>query len=483
MSKIVNFFKTTNRAILWIVLVIMIVLGGYFLYTRGDNGGIETIVIQPDDFVQTVAVAGKVTPAKSVELGFNRGGKVASVPVVVGQSVVAGQTIASLDAQDAYLALETAKINLKKMQENGTLVNINGLSKDEENSLSVVDKTYLSMSTMFDGLDLILNNYQVSTYKNDLLSETARNYLKVAQTSYGKANDSYESSLAIYRNLKRPLQKGEINKLIDDTYNLTQSLSQAVNDSYDFVSFVYNQTDSSQRSGNLVADRSSLSTWRETVSDNLSALSLSRNTLKDTSLDIASQKLIVEQKQHDYADYFLSAPFAGVITRLDIKAGEQATAGQASVSMINSGLFQIESFVPETSIANLAIGNPAEVTLDAYGTNNLFVAQVIEIDPAETVHDGVSTYKIKLQFKVEDPRIKSGMTANLLITSLKKEKVISVPLGSIINREGRKYVKIMANDQIIEREVVTGITGLLGKTEIISGLKAGEQLIINPSPK
>ena len=52
--------------------------------------------------------------------------------------------------------------------------------------------------------------------------------------------------------------------------------------------------------------------------------------------------------------------------------------------------------MPEADIAKVAIGDLASSTLDAYGSYVDFPAQVTMIDPAETVIEGVPTYKVTL---------------------------------------------------------------------------------------
>ncbi|MFA6475905.1 MAG: efflux RND transporter periplasmic adaptor subunit [Candidatus Paceibacterota bacterium] len=474
-----NFISKAKKYSLFIIVIIIVaVIAYYFIWYKNGNGQPEIITVAPTDFLQTVSVSGKVIPAKSVELGFNKSGKISQVPVIVGQSVSAGQLLAELDSRNEVLALDNAKIDLKKMLESSNLSNQNSLSKDDETSLAGVDKAYIEMSDIFDGLNSILNNYQVSTYKNNLINDSAKSYYNSAQTSYYQARRSYDLLLADYRKLERPLTKTQIAKLAEDTYGLVQSLSRAVNDTNTFVSFVYNDFDESSRSSDLSIDKNNLSTWRLTLNELIPTLSSNRNDLKDSTLSIEAQRLVVTQKENDYADCFLRAPFAGVITRLDIKSGEQAIAGQATISMINSGLFQIESFVPEIYIAGLIVGNEATVTLDAYGTETAFKAKVISIDPAETIKDGVSTYKVKLQFESGDSRIKPGMTSNLVITTYKKPNVISVPSSAITSRSGQNFVQVKVGEAVIETPVTLGQVGTLGQTEITSGLKTGDQVVL-----
>lgn len=480
MSKIISVLSKRPKFYSFLAILVIVVAGFYYWNLGNKNGGQETLIVKPADFVQTISVSGKVAPAKSVDLGFNRSGQVVAVPVMVGQGVGAGQTIARLESKDAQLALETAKIDLKKMIENNSATNQDGLSKDDEASLSKVNEAFADMDSIFGGVDSILNNYTVSTYKINLPNETARNYFISAQKSYSKTKQNYDLALVSYRKLSLPLNKQQVVDLTESTYSLSQDLSQTVKDTFNFVSYTYDRYDDNNRSTEITTDKNNLLTWRDTTDTIVSNLSTSRNTLKDNSLDIEARKLAIKQKESTYQDYFLSAPFAGVITRLDLKTGEQALAGQTAVSMINSGLFQIESYVPEINIANVKVGNPAKVTLDAYGTDVVFDATVISIDPAETIRDGVSTYKVKLQFLLNDQRIKSGMTANIIITTESRPNVISVPSGALITSGNQKFVQLKTGPQLIRRPVVIGSVGALGQTEILSGLMSGDVVVLNP---
>lgn len=134
--------------------------------------------------------------------------------------------------------------------------------------------------------------------------------------------------------------------------------------------------------------------------------------------------------------------------------------------------------MPEADIAKVKIENQAEITLDAYGNDELFVANVIAIDPAETVIDGVSTYKVTLQFSHENGRIKSGMTANINILSDKRENIIAIPQRAVTIKNGDKIVRIVDGEVILDRIVETGLRGSNGNIEIISGISEGDNVII-----
>ena len=173
------------------------------------------------------------------------------------------------------------------------------------------------------------------------------------------------------------------------------------------------------------------------------------------------------------------APFAGIVTRVDATPGEIVSPNTSEISMISTGELEVESFVPEINLPLLSVGNRAVITLDAYGADVLFTANVVSIDPAQTVRDGVSTYRAILEFDRTDPRIRAGMTANVTITTEERDGVISMPRELIFEREGKKFLRVKEGREIVEREVTAGSISSLGSIEITSGLKEGDVVIFS----
>lgn len=193
---------------------------------------------------------------------------------------------------------------------------------------------------------------------------------------------------------------------------------------------------------------------------------------------VQSAEASVQQKQAELAKTILRTPFAGIITTQDAKRGAIVAGGTPIISVISDAKFQIESNVPEADIAAIKVGNKASVTLDAYGSDVIFEASVITIDPAEILIEGVATYKVTMAFDKTDDRIKSGMTANIDISTAHREGVIVVPQRSLIRTNGTYHVRILSNSGAIEeRPVTVGIRGSDGNREITSGLQIGEEVI------
>jgi HlyD family secretion protein len=147
---------------------------------------------------------------------------------------------------------------------------------------------------------------------------------------------------------------------------------------------------------------------------------------------------------------------------------------------MSDSVWKIETNVPEVDVAKIAVGDPARISFDAYGTDVIFAAKVISIDPAETIIEGVSTYKVTLVLDEKDDRILSGMTANIDISTDKREDVLMVPFRAVLSKDDGKYVRIPSADGLTatEKKVEIGLRGSDGNVEVLNGLVAGEQVVI-----
>lgn len=195
--------------------------------------------------------------------------------------------------------------------------------------------------------------------------------------------------------------------------------------------------------------------------------------------NINSQRTQIKQAEIKLAQTIIHSPINGTMIKQDAKIGQIVSPNITIASIMSEAQFQIEANVAETDIAKVKIGDPANITLDTYGNDIIFTAKIISIDPAETIIEGVSTYKTTLEFTKEDGQIKSGMTANIDIVTAKKEGVIAIPQRTIIAKDGQKFVLIgLLNNQQEERKIETGLRDSSGNIEIISGLSEGEKIVL-----
>jgi len=195
--------------------------------------------------------------------------------------------------------------------------------------------------------------------------------------------------------------------------------------------------------------------------------------IQEISLDNAKNN--VKSIENEISKTRLYSPIHGVVSKINLTKEEQAPIDTAIVISSDS-VYEINVLVSETDAVKIDINNPAKITLDAYSTQKTFEGKVIEIDSAQTIEDGVVSYNTKIQFTTEE-KLLSGLTADIEIIAQQKENVIQIPLKYISYQKNKPFVKVLQNNQIIEKEITTGIEGE-NNIEILSGLKESEQIVL-----
>jgi HlyD family secretion protein len=195
---------------------------------------------------------------------------------------------------------------------------------------------------------------------------------------------------------------------------------------------------------------------------------------------VAQAEQALKQAQLALEQATLSAPFAGVITAVNIVPGSGASTGTAAISLIDRSTLHVDMALSENDVARVQTGQPVTLTIDALDE---WTAQgtVSYIAPAATTSNGVVTYPVRVSFPDTDARVKVGMTANVSIVTATKENVLLAPNTALLPKGAGHAVQAPnADGSTREVEVKTGLSDGT-QTEIVGGLNEGDQVIANPS--
>jgi len=188
-------------------------------------------------------------------------------------------------------------------------------------------------------------------------------------------------------------------------------------------------------------------------------------------------RIALELAQVNIAKSSFASPITGTVSKINVEEGETAVAFSPVITVIARDR-EIEAKVPESDINAVKVGQKAEITLDAV-SDYTFNGQVASIEPAETVIEGVTYYKVKITFSDPEELTRSGMSADLNIKILEKGNILTVPLRAVKEQNGQKYVEILEGEdkQIKQVFVKTGLKGDGGRIEILEGLKGDEEVV------
>jgi len=169
-----------------------------------------------------------------------------------------------------------------------------------------------------------------------------------------------------------------------------------------------------------------------------------------TELDLAKARYQQAVAGLDQAKYNLSkttmtSPIAGVVTSLNAEVGEIVMIGTmnnpGTVIMTVSDMSEIETEVEvdETDIAQVKIGQEAEIKIDAY-PDTTFKGKVTEIGHTARIsglgsQDQVTNFLVKIMLLDEVPSIRPGMSASVDITTSYSADVFNVPIQAVVMRE------------------------------------------------
>lgn len=510
------------------VVIVLLAWGGYTLIskltdTSGDTKYI-TKKVERGAVTETVTSSGQVSASSQVELKSKVSGDIVYVGVLSGKSVPAGTLIAQLDARDAVIALEGARLDLAKLikpadavamlQSENALADAiqddkkanDDLIRAYDDGFSAVANAFLDIPDVITGLDNMLNNYQGGGFLNSfnarLYGDQARIYRDRTVASYALAKGKYETSLVDYKNLTRKSATSSLESLIDETYEMVKSTTDAIKDAKNTADFIRSQQQSGQVSSDGDTAVNDLTTWTNESNSHLLALLAARNSIEDgrsmivssiqnvrekqealiklkegpDTLDIQSQELAVRQKENVYQDYFVRAPFAGLVAKLDVKKGDSISSG-ASIGTFITQEKLADISLNEVDIAQIKVGQKAILTFDAVEDLSI-MGEVREIDLVGTIDQGVVTYNAKVGFDTENERVKAGMSTTAAIIVDEKRGVLVVPNSAVKTSRGVHTVEIVSeNSQIPESRTVTVGLSDDSVTEITSGLDVNDMVV------
>ncbi|OGY90376.1 MAG: hypothetical protein A2677_01715, partial [Candidatus Komeilibacteria bacterium RIFCSPHIGHO2_01_FULL_52_14] len=191
-------FKILKRPLF--IIPAVLIIGGTGLWFVRSNKPVqyETVTANRRDLVQEVSVTGHVEPTESVDLAFERSGKIASVPVAVGAVVTVGQVLAGLDTSQivaqlaqSVAALESSRAQLAQYQaaadaQSAKLAELKRGTRPEELAIAQADVTS-AQSVLADAQDSLTKVQQKADVDlNNLYSGVS----DVLNDAYAKSQDA-----------------------------------------------------------------------------------------------------------------------------------------------------------------------------------------------------------------------------------------------------------------------------------------------------
>lgn len=505
-----------KKLFIFVIIVFAVsALGGFLYYRSTMSQDSELVTVIRGDVSEIVSVAGKIKSASVVDLAFERGGKISSVNTVVGAYVGVGQMLLAQDASVLFAQLQGAEADYDAARarllelKNGTRPEEITLAEIKVQNAKVVfeDSRRSFQNSLRDAYSTSDNAVRI---QGDQLFSNSRSASPVLNVY---ADSSLKTKLEIERVLLEPILvkwKSILDMLTEESdvslaLSETKSNMTRIRAYIDHLALVINALTQTSSLSQVSIDgyRTSIIAARGSLNVSISAIASAEEKIRSAvaTINIAEQELLLKKAgprkealaaeeartrqfearvleiRAELDKTKLRAPISGVVTKQDAKLWAIVAPNIFLVSVISDGKLEIEASVPEIDTGRIRIGNPVEIVLDAF-SGEVFKGTIIHVDPAETLIDGVVNFKITASIDgAADPRMKSGLTANLVIETHKKAGVLTLPQYALLENENGFFVRVPEGEGIKEIPVVIGIRGHDGRVEIVSGLKEGDRVV------
>ena len=442
------------KRFLTVLLVVVVVGGSWYLYTRRQDKtsqvqeGIVTAPVGRANIESTISAIGSLTAERQQALTFAATGQVSEMLVQEGDLVTAGQMLARLDGRDAELSLDQARAALTTSQ--ATLTRTSQPASAE--SIAAAEAALASAQASLEALDQGPSSRDKQLANLNI--EQAKNSLYGAQASRDSVKGSPVSSPGQVASAEAQVLNAELAvKIAEINY---AKLFEPVQDSQVRAA----EAQVAQAESSLAQLKA-----QPTQAD-----------LAVAQAQVAQAQVSVQVAERQMENLEFTAPFSGTLASWSLHVGDRVSLGTVAGTLLDDSRYHIDLSIDETEISRVSLGSETRITLDAYPAEEL-TGQVTSIGLLGSNIQGIVNYSVRIDLAPTDLQLKPLMTASVEIVVETRENVLVVPNRALKRDSDGKYVEVLKEGQITKLYITTGVSSD-DNTEVLSGLEEGQEIII-----
>jgi HlyD family secretion protein len=431
------------------VIILVLLAGGYLGWRQYQanqqaktDSQYQTTPADRGNLTATVGATGTVHANQTATLAWQTSGDVKQVVISVGDLISAGQVLANLETtslpQSVILAqsdLENAQKSRDDLYTNAEIAKTGALHDIANYAQAVRDAQYQ------------LDNFTVPTDQADLNTIDALDKMKQKLDLARQAFDPYKFASvenSTRKDLKKALDEAQSDynaavKRLDYEYNLEVA------------------------EANLKKARYDYDTWKD----------------GPNPADVASIETRIAAAQATLNLSRIAAPFAGTVTSVDVKPGDQVNPGTVAFRLDDLSHLFVDVQVSEVDINRIKSGQDVSLTFDAI-LNKEYQGIVNEVATVGTVNQGVVDFKVTVELTDADELVKPGMTAAVNIVVNRLENVLLVPNRAVRLLDGKRVVYILTNGKPTPVNITLGASSDTSSEVTAGDLKLGDPIVLNP---
>jgi HlyD family secretion protein len=216
-------------------------------------------------------------------------------------------------------------------------------------------------------------------------------------------------------------------------------------------------------------------------------LEQNERTITKSRAEIVQAQAQAERAEEDLRYASIRSPLNGVVLSRELEVGDAVSSilqlGSNATLIMTLGDVRelyVKGKVDETDIGLVKVDQPVRVTVDAYKGRS-FQGRVFRIAPMGMEKDNVTRFEVRVSIENDLDLLKVNMSANAEIILEEHKGVLLIPESSMIYNEKKEtFVEVPDLSAKTGRRQIPVKTGLSNgaRTELISGLKLGDQVIL-----
>jgi HlyD family secretion protein len=209
--------------------------------------------------------------------------------------------------------------------------------------------------------------------------------------------------------------------------------------------------------------------------------------LKQAHAQVEQANASLKQLEEQLSYTTIVAPMDGVILSRDVEIGDAVSSilvlGSTATLVMTEGdttQVYVQGKVDEADIAHVYMNQPARIKVESF-RDRVFNGKVTKIAPLGVEKDNVTTFEVRVSIDNSGGELKANMTANAEILLDEHKGVLTVPESAVIyDNQRNASVEIPDKTQNEGKRKVVVKVGLSNGsvTEILSGLKEGDQVVL-----
>ena len=209
--------------------------------------------------------------------------------------------------------------------------------------------------------------------------------------------------------------------------------------------------------------------------------------LKQARAQVAEAQASLKQLEEQLSYTTIVAPMDGVILSRDVEIGDAVSSilvlGSTATLVMTEGDVNevyVDGKVDEADIAHVYLGQPARIKVESF-RDRTFNGKVTKISPMGVEKDNVTTFEVRVSINNPGGELKALMTANAEILLDEHKGVLTVPENAVTyDSQKNASAEIPDKKQKDGTRKVPVTVGLSNGsvTEIVSGLKEGDQVVL-----